>query len=265
MGNVVNKGWKNLVPPLMLVFLILIVWELIVRIENIEKWLLPAPSDIAAALMDNAVLLAHHTIPTLWETLAGLVIGTVAALMLAAVIELSPWLRKALYPLLVGTQTVPIVAIAPLFIVWFGYGFLPKMLIVVLVTFFPIVVSVAEGFRSADRDMVRLLLSMGAGRWRVFRSVRFPHAMPYLFSGLKIAATYSVMGAVVAEWLGAQSGLGVFLVRAQHSFAADKVFAAIIVITFWSIVLFLAVQAASRLFAPWIYVDEKSQGRRGSK
>lgn len=254
---------KTAVPPLVCAIVILAVWQGFVEISGIKKWLLPAPTDVATALAGNGALLAHQTWPTLRETIAGLLAGLGAALILAIAIDLSSWLRKAIYPLLVGTQTVPIVAVAPLFIVWFGYGFLPKILIVALVTFFPIVVNLAEGLESADHDMVRLLQSMGAGRWRIFRTVRFPHALPYLFSGLKIAATYSVMGAVISEWLGAQSGLGVFLVRAQQSFAADKVFAAIIVITFWSIVLFAAVQIASRLAAPWAYINEKSE--RGRK
>ncbi|HEX7065189.1 MAG TPA: ABC transporter permease [Bacillales bacterium] len=259
------KRLKNSFPSISLAIVILVVWELVVRIGNIETWILPAPTEVIVALGENAQLILHHMWPTLVETLFGLIAGAATALLLAILIELFPLLRKALYPLLVGTQTVPIVAIAPLFIIWFGYGFLPKILIVVLVTFFPIAVSVVEGLQSTDRDMVRLLVSMGAGRWRIFRTVRFPHALPYLFSGLKIAATYSVLGAVVAEWLGAQSGLGVFLVRAQHAFAADKVFAAILVITFWSIVLFVAVQAAARFSAPWVYIREESSSKELDK
>lgn len=256
---------KAIVPPLLSAIFILIVWQLCVQISGIKIWLLPAPTDVAAALGTNAALLARQTWPTLQETMAGLLAGIAAALVLSTAIDLSSWLRKAIYPLLVGTQTVPIVAVAPLFIVWFGYGFLPKVLIVALVTFFPIVVSLVEGLESTDRDMVRLLQSMGAGRWRIFRTVRFPHALPYLFSGLKIAATYSVMGAVISEWLGAQNGLGVFLIRAQQSFSADKVFAAIIVITFWSILLFTAVQVTSRFVAPWSYMNGESQGGRGQQ
>ena len=252
---------KTALPAVLTAAAVLAAWQLFVAVTGIEKWLLPAPSDIGAALWANAGLLAHHTWPTLRETAVGLAAGTAAALVLAALIDLSAWLRKAIYPLLVGTQTVPIVAIAPLFIVWFGYGFLPKILIVALVTFFPIVVNLAEGLRSADADMVSLLKSMGAGRWKIFRSVRFPHTLPYLFSGLKIAATYSVMGAVISEWLGASAGLGVFLIRAQQSFAADKVFAAIIVITFWSIAIFSIVQISSKLIAPWAYgSDEETEG-----
>ena len=246
----------------MLIAIFLIVWELAVRVSGLEKWLLPAPSDIVVAFEQNVALVNRHTWPTLQEAALGFGMGIAVALLLALLIELSPWLRRGLYPLLVGTQTVPIIAIAPLFIVWFGYGLLPKVLIVALVTFFPVVVSTVDGLRSADHNMVRLLQSMGAGRWRIFRMVRFPHALPYVFSGLKIAATYSVLGAVIGEWLGANAGLGVMLVRAQNSFAADNVFVAIIVITFWSIVLFALIQIASRLLAPWAYIREDTQWER---
>lgn len=229
-----------------------------------ELWILPAPSDIVAAFRHNVELVHRHTWPTLQEAVLGFLLGITVALLLAVLIDLFSWLRRGLYPLLVGTQTVPIIAIAPLFIVWFGYGLLPKVLIVALVTFFPVAVSTADGLSSADRDMIRLLQSMGASRWDVFRMVRFPHALPYLFAGVKIAATYSVLGAVIAEWLGANVGLGVMLVRAQHSFATDQVFVAIAVITFWSIALFGLIQLVSRWLAPWAYKqEEKWEGKVG--
>ncbi len=249
-------------PPVLLATVFLALWELGVHVFDVDMWLLPAPSDIVFAFLHNVEVVNRHMWPTLQEAMLGFATGIAVALSLAVLIELSPWLRRGLYPLLVGTQTVPIIAIAPLFIVWFGYGLLPKVLIVALVTFFPVAVSTVDGLSSADRDMVRLLRSMGAGKWQIFRMVRFPHALPYVFSGLKIAATYSVLGAVIAEWLGADAGLGVMLVRAQNSFSADNVFVAIVVITFWSLVLFGFIQAASRLLAPWAYTREQEQWER---
>src|SRR5690554_3755527 len=198
-------------PPVLLATVFLALWELEVHVFDVDMWLLPAPSDIVFAFLHNVEVVNRHMWPTLQEAMLGFATGIAVALSLAVLIELSPWLRRGLYPLLVGTQTVPIIAIAPLFIVWFGYGLLPKVLIVALVTFFPVAVSTVDGLSSADRDMVRLLRSMGAGKWQIFRMVRFPHALPYVFSGLKIAATYSVLGAVIAEWLGADAGLGVML------------------------------------------------------
>ena len=200
--------------------------------------------------------------PTLQEAMLGFATGIAVALSLAVLIELSPWLRR-------GTVSA------------FGrdangadHCYRPSVYRLVRVRFaakgahrrpghvFPVAVSTVDGLSSADRDMVRLLRSMGAGKWQIFRMVRFPHALPYVFSGLKIAATYSVLGAVIAEWLGADAGLGVMLVRAQNSFSADNVFVAIVVITFWSLVLFGFIQAASRLLAPWAYTREQEQWER---
>lgn len=260
--SVWRRRFLNTWPPVLLTAAFLTVWELAVWLTGVEMWLIPAPSDIVAAFIQNVELVNRHMWPTLQGAALGFALGIAVALLLALLIELSPWLRRGIYPLLVGTQTVPVIAIAPLFIIWFGYGLLPKVLIVALVTFFPVVVSTADGLRSADRDMVRLLQSMGAGRWQIFRMVRFPHALPYVFSGLKIAATYSVLGAVIAEWLGATAGLGVMLVRAQNAFAADNVFVTIAVITFWSIVLFAVIQTLSRVLAPWAHLREERQEER---
>ncbi|MFC4076197.1 ABC transporter permease [Salinithrix halophila] len=254
---------REWMPPLATVLLLLAVWEVGVRLFSVEEWLLPTPSRIAATFMESGDLLVRHTGPTLIEAGLGFILGIGIALLLATAIELSTWLRRGIYPLLITTQTVPVIAVAPLFIVWFGYGLLPKVLIVALVTFFPVVISTADGLRSADPEMVRLLRSMGASDWRIFRLVRFPHALPGFFSGMKIAATYGILGAVIAEWLGADKGLGVFLVRAQNSFAADKVFVAILAITFWSLVLFGLVRLAARLAAPWASMHPKQKHREG--
>ncbi|QKG83679.1 ABC transporter permease [Kroppenstedtia pulmonis] len=253
-----DGGWRSVLPPMVTVLLFLLLWEAGVRWFRVEKWLLPAPSDIGQAFWKSRELVLRHTGPTLEEALLGLGTGIGAALLLAVLLELSSWLRRGVYPLLIGTQTVPIIAVAPLFIVWFGYGLLPKVLIVALVTFFPVVVSTLDGLRSADSDMIRLLRSMGAGKWRIFRMVRFPSALPYFFSGVKIAATYGVLGAVIAEWLGASEGLGVFLIRAQNSFAADQVFVAIGVITCWSLLLFGLIQFLSRMLTPWAYLNPET-------
>ncbi|MCS1352336.1 ABC transporter permease [Mechercharimyces sp. CAU 1602] len=253
-----NRGWRRyghaLWPSLTLVLLFLFIWEATVRLLDVEPWLLPSPSKIGDTFFTSLTLLHDHMWVTLQEALLGFALGIIVALLLATLIELSPWIRRALYPLLIGTQTVPIIAIAPLFIVWFGFGMFPKLLIVAMVTFFPVVISTADGLRSSDPDMIRLLQSAGANQWQLFRYIRFPHALPSFFSGCKIAATYSILGAVIGEWLGASKGLGVFLIRAQHSFAADKVFVAILVITFWSILLFLLIQVIQRWLTPWTYI-----------
>ncbi|PTX64329.1 ABC-type nitrate/sulfonate/bicarbonate transport system permease component [Melghirimyces profundicolus] len=261
----VKKRFRDGAPPVLTVLLFLLVWEAGVRLTGIERWLLPAPSGIAASFADSWELIQRHTWPTLQEAVLGFLLGIGVALLLAVLIQLSAWLRRGIYPLLIGSQTVPIIAVAPLLILWFGYGLLPKVLIVALVTFFPVVVSTVDGLSSADPDMVRLLRSMGAKEWQVFRMVRFPHALPSFFSGMKIAATYGVLGAVIAEWLGASEGLGVFLIRSQNSFAADRVFVAITVITFWSLVLFGLVCLAARWAAPWAYLRKEDSWKGEEK
>ena len=256
-----QRHLRTIGPPVSILLLLLILWEGGVRLTGVEKWLLPAPSDILRTLASDMPLLLRHTGPTLKEAALGFAAGIAAGWFIAMIMELSPWLKRGFYPLLVGTQTVPIIAIAPLFILWFGYDLLPKVLIVALVTFFPVVVSTADGLRSADPDMVRLLRSMGTNSWQIFRMVRFPHALPAFFSGVKIAATYSVLGAVIAEWLGANVGLGVFLVRAQHSFAADRVFVAILAITFWTWLLFFLIRLLERMAVPWKQSRDKEPSK----
>jgi ABC-type nitrate/sulfonate/bicarbonate transport system permease component len=215
--------------------------------------LLPAPSQIVQALLANTAILAPHTWQTLIETLIGFVVALLIGFGFAVVIDLSPLLRRAIYPLLVVSQTIPLLALAPLLVLWFGFGLLPKVLVVALVCFFPIVVAGADGFRATDPELVKLFRTFGAGPWTIFRQVRFPGALPSLFSGLRIAITYSVTGAVWGEYVGAEYGLGIFMQRAQHAYQVALVFAAIIVIATLSISLFLLTSVIERLIIPWYF------------
>ncbi len=185
----------------------------------------------------------------------GLVLALVLGVTLGAVIDFSPLLRRALYPLLVTSQTIPLFAIAPLLIIWFGFGLEPKVAVVVLVCFFPVVVSTADGLASADPDLLALLRAMGATRRQTWLKVRFPAALPSLFSGLRIAATYSVIGAIFGEWVGAQYGLGVYLQRSFSAARTAQVFAAIAVTSALSIALFGVVWLAERLALPWYHTS----------
>ncbi|MBU9722796.1 MULTISPECIES: ABC transporter permease [Bacillaceae] len=253
----IHEGVLASLPAVATVALFLLFWEAAVWIWQFEKWLLPAPTDIAKAFVETLPLLPDHVWMTTLEAVLGFLLGLTVALLLAFLLDFSPVMRKSFYPLLLFSQTIPIVAIAPLLIIWFGYGILPKVLVVALVTFFPVVVSVVEGLQASDRDMIRLVRSMGGSRWQVFRLVRFPNALPYLFTGLRIGATYSVLAAVISEWVGASKGLGIFLVRAQNSFATDKVFVAIAIISLLSCLLFLIVILISRIVMPWKYKNSK--------
>ncbi|GAE25591.1 hydroxymethylpyrimidine ABC transporter [Halalkalibacter wakoensis JCM 9140] len=252
-----RRGISFAAPAVIAVILFLVIWEVSVWIWNVEEWILPAPSLIFQAFFDTWHLLPDHIWMTTKEAVLGFLLGIIVALIIAFILDISPLLRKSFYPILLFSQTIPIIAIAPLLIIWFGYGILPKVLVVALVTFFPVVVSVAEGLQSSDRDMIRLVRSMGGSFWQVFWSVRFPHALPYLFTGLRIGATYSVLAAVISEWVGASKGLGIYLIKAQSSFATDKVFVVIALISLLSCLLFFVVVLLGRLMMPWKHKSHK--------
>ena len=244
---------------MLLVAALLAIWQCATWLWQIEAYLLPSPTRILSAGLQARGLLSDHIQQTLRETLLGFSAALIGGLLLALAIDLSSFLRRALYPLLVLTQTVPIMALAPLLVIWLGYTIWPKVIVVALVCFFPIVVTTADGLRSADPELLALLQSMGATRRQVFFKVRLPGAMPSVFSGIKIAITYSVIGAIIGEWVGASKGLGVFMLRASNSFRTDWVFAAIAVSSLLSILLFLAVTVIERLALPWYYTASRQE------
>lgn len=256
MLNVLRRP-GNLLPPLLLLLSLLGAWELysdlVLAGLPAGDRLLPAPSRIVVVLARNSEVLAPHLLLTFLETAIGFVLALAVGLALAAMIDLSPWLRRAVYPLLVVSQTIPLLAIAPLLVLWFGFGLLPKVLIVALVCFFPIVVAGADGLRATDPELVKLFRTFGATTWTIFRKVRFPGALPSVFSGVRIAITYSVTGAVWGEYVGAEQGLGIFMQRAQHAYQVAFVFAAIVVIATLSISLFLLTSVVERLMIPWYF------------
>lgn len=226
-------------------------WQLAVDAGMVARFILPSPTDVVATLFEILPAVAPHVKATLHEAAVGFLSAIVLSLVLAILMDGVEWIRKALYPLIVASQTVPIIALAPLFVIWFGMGRLPKIIVVVLVCFFPIVVSLLQGLLSADRDMVNLLRSMGAGRLQIFRMVKFPGALAGFFSGLRIAATYSIMGAVIGEWLGGSEGLGIYMLRVKNSYALDKFFAAIVLIVLLSMGLFKLIELLEHLLTPW--------------
>lgn len=256
----ISKRGLNLIMPFSLIIVILIIWELCGDLFAASMPYLPPPSKIALALFDKKDLLLLHARYTLLEAAVGFLLAFVVSVILSLLIDHSKLLKQALYPLLVISQTIPIVSIAPLFIILFGFGLLPKVIIVALVCFFPIVISMVEGLEAADRDMVDLLRVMGASNWQIFRLVRFPAALVSIFSGLKIAAAYSVTGAVIGEWVGARYGLGLFMILVQRSFRSDQLLAAIFVITVASLLLFVAIEMLQRLLMPWYFSDSDHGG-----
>ncbi|MFY4775318.1 ABC transporter permease [Metabacillus sp. RGM 3146] len=243
--------------PGIAILLLLLFWELAVRFSGIDKWILPAPTEVIKALFTMSSTLPSHIIQTVSEAILGLVISIVAGVLFGTIIDLSDWIRKAIYPLLIISQTIPIIALAPLFIIWFGFGLLPKVLVVALVCFFPIAINLADGYRLVDRDMLKLMKTFGATKRQTFLKVKFPSALPFFFSGLKIAGTYSVMGAVIGEWLGSDRGLGIVLTRSSQSFLTEKVFATILIIVLLSLAVFALIEILARICMPWRYEQQK--------
>jgi len=249
----INRRISRVVPPVILVIALLAIWELAVRWTGVPRWLLPSPSAIVQAGWDSRGLLGPHIVQTSLETLVGFALALVVGIGLGFLIDYSTLLRNALYPLLVISQTVPTVAIAPLLVIWFGYGLLPKVLVVGLICFFPIVVSTADGLRSTDPDLVNLLRTMGASRREIFTRVRLPGALPSLYSGVRIAITYSVVGAILGEWVGSSQGLGIFMLRATNSFRTDWVFVSIAITAVLSLALFGLVNLIEHATLRWYY------------
>lgn len=248
---------KNLLPALILVILTIGSWELITSYTAIPDYILPAPSAIIRSLVNNFRLLLYHSGYTFAAVLPGLGLAMIISPLLALLMDRFTFVKKAIYPLLVVSQAVPIFAVAPLILIWFGVGLLPKVLIVALVCFFPLTINLVEGFSQVDPEAVELMQTMQADRLLITRSVHLPSTLPYFFSGLKIAATYSVLGAIIGEWLAARAGLGIYMLRAMHSFRTVDLFAAIIVVVVLSLVLFKLVELAGRLAMPWQRADNE--------
>jgi ABC-type nitrate/sulfonate/bicarbonate transport system permease component len=240
-------------PALVLTLALLALWELYVRAGQVSVQVLPSPIAIIQALMNNWGIIYDNTLQTLLETVLGLAIAALLGLLLAITLDISSWMRRAVYPLLITSQTIPIIALAPLLLIWIGYDIRPKLIVVTLYCFFPIAVATIDGLASAEPELIKLLHSMRATRWQILRLVRLPGAMPAFFSGLRIAAAYSVIGAIFGEYVGAEKGLGIYMQKAANSFATINVFAAILVTTILSLLLFGLVSLIERIALPWYH------------
>ncbi|MFV0517039.1 MAG: ABC transporter permease [Aminipila sp.] len=232
MSNISNrKIWLPIGVFLTLIF----TWEVCVNITKMPLYILPSPSKIVLALISEQSKLIMHGAVTLKETVIGLVIAAILAIVLAVIMDRFELFKTAIYPILVVSQTIPVIVLAPIFIIYLGFGIAPKVLIVVLMCFFPIAVSFADGMKQADLNQVNLAKLFGAGNLKVYTLVKIPSALPSFFSGLKVAATYSITGAVVGEWLSSNSGLGYYMLRAKNGFMLDKVFACVVVVVILSL------------------------------
>lgn len=245
-ANTTNNIW-----PVLAVSIVLILWQLASGLGLIPKYMLPSPIDVGKAFVFDFPLLMSNAGVTLMEAFIGLAMGILIGFVMAIMMDRYDRIYQALYPLIVLTQTVPTVAIAPLLVLWFGYEMLPKVILIVIVTFFPITVSLLDGFRSTDKDTVNLMRSMGASKTQIFWHVKFPGALGQFFASLRISASYAVVGAVISEWLGGFNGLGVYMTRVKKAFSFDKMFAVIFLISGISLLLMWAVNILQRKCMPW--------------
>jgi ABC-type nitrate/sulfonate/bicarbonate transport system permease component len=234
-------------PAVLAATILVLAWEAYVRIAGISPTVLPAPSRIAVQIAAQRAVLWQNLLPTLIATLCGFALSMTAAFAFSLVFDFQPALRRAILPLAVASQTLPLIAIAPLVVLWFGFGLLPKVLLVAFVTFFPMLVALLDGYRSTDAEVERLLRSMGASRRAIFMHARLPSAVPYFFAGLRISITYAVVGAIFAEYAGAVSGLGIYMLNAKNSFRPDLVLAGVFISAALTLVLFGAAVFAQRL------------------
>jgi ABC-type nitrate/sulfonate/bicarbonate transport system permease component len=234
-------------------------WEIWVRAASVPATTLPAPSRIWSAFWATRTDLPHHVQATVTAAVLGLVVAAAAGAVLALGLAGVPVLRRAVYPLVVAAQSVPVLVLAPLLIAWLGLGILPKILVVALVGVFPVVVSTVDGLLRADRDEIDLVRSMGASRLTVLMRVAVPRAVPGYLAGAKVAAAYATFAAVVGEWMGAEEGLGLYLTRSLRAYRTDQAFVGVLLIAAASVALFAAVTAIGRLAAPWTSITTEER------
>lgn len=252
----INK--KDNIYPVVFGIVFLLIWQILCSVKIIPSYLMPSPLQIVMALVEDFTLLMYHLVYTLAESILGLVLGVILGLIFALLMDRFLKLYKIFYPFIIISQTIPTIAIAPLLVLWFGYDLLPKIILIVLVTFFPITIGVFESFKSTDKDEINLLKSMGASEFDIYRFIKLPSSMGKFFAALKISASYSVVGGVISEWLGGFRGLGVYMTRVRKAYAFDKMFAVIIIISILSLLLLKAVDLLQKISMPWEEKNEKN-------
>jgi putative hydroxymethylpyrimidine transport system permease protein len=247
------RFWRNYALAMLFVIAMLVIWQLWIKIFHVPKYLFASPTGVVTSLRaDWSRYLEPNLWPTLSEVLVGFGISIVAGVGLAIVLHLFTPLRRAVYPLLIGSQTIPIVVLAPILVILLGYGLLPKVVIVALICFFPIVVNGLDGLRLVDDDFIRMMRTLDASRWAIFRKVEFPGALPSIFSGMRVAATFAAIGAVFGEWAGASQGLGYLIQASTPNLQTARIFAAILLLTLIAMALFGLVSLLERIFCPWV-------------
>jgi ABC-type nitrate/sulfonate/bicarbonate transport system permease component len=244
--------WKPQNPQsLILVAVLLIFWQIAAMTGLLPAYMLPSPVRVVRAFIADFPLLMRHLSRTLIEAVCGLLISVAVSLALAVLLDASRFLKRSVTPLLLLTQTMPTIAIAPLLILWMGYGMAPKITLIFLTCFFPLTIGLLGGFDQADADAIKLLRSMGANRRQIYRYIKIPQSMSAFFSGLKISSSYAIIGAVISEWLGGDAGLGVYMIRVRRSYSFDKMFAVILLTAVLSLLLMKAVTELEKTAMPY--------------
>lgn len=251
-----SQSITSKIPAAIALVILLLIWYVICEAEIVPSYMLPSPVDVGKALVGDISIIWMHAKFTLQEAFYGLCIGVLFAFCTATVMDRFLVLDQAFYPLMIITQTIPTIAIAPVLVLWMGFGMAPKITLVVITTFFPIAIGLLDGYKGVDKDAVNLMKSMGAKQSQIFWHLKFPGALPQFFSGLKISASYAVVGAVVSEWLGGFNGLGVYMTRVKKAYAFDKMFAVIIFIVIISLFLLFVVNVIRRLTLPWLKTEK---------
>lgn len=249
-----KKGWL----PTLAFILLFILWELGTIIFDLPSWLLPGPIQVIQEAFSSMEVYTEHLPSTIQLILVGFVIGSSTGVFVAICLHLVPILKDIFYPFIIISQNIPTIVLAPLLVIWFGFGMFPKVIVISLVCFFPITIALLDGFRQTNPDLKHYIQMAGASKRQTFWKLEWPSALPSLFSGLKISATYSVMGAVISEWLGASKGIGVYMTLASSSYRTDRVFVAIVIIVILSLLFFFIITLVERLVIRWNQKEERN-------
>lgn len=253
--------WLDWLQPGAIIILAIALWQVLVQAFNVPRWLLPSPWAIVKELINSRSLLITHGWITLEEVLLGFGLALAVGILLALAIGYSRTMERSLYPFVIASQTIPIIAIAPLLLIWVGPDMTSKVIVVALISFFPIVVNMVDGMKSVEADMVNMMRALGASKRQVFTKVQVPTSLPFLFSGIKVAIVVSVIGAVVGEWVGAKGGLGHLMRISGPQFLTARVFAAIVLLSLMGIVLFLIAAILEKRMLPWYHSEKKERMR----
>lgn len=245
------KSGQQYLPSLLLLAAAFVLWQLIAKTSGIDNYILPAPTEVVSSLWRDRHLLGADSLVTAEEMVLGFALALVVGFSLACLLHLWRPLRQAVYPLLIASQTVPVIVLAPILVIMFGYDIRPKLAIIALICFFPIVVNTLDGLRSVGPEQIKMMRTLDASRWSVFTRVELPTSLPFAFSGARIAATFAAIGAVFGEWVGSDAGLGHLMLQASAQLETARVFAAVVILTAFAVGLFCLVVLAERVLIPW--------------